>query len=364
MKKSPLILFLNLLIGMAFAFPPLQPFQQGSVSINLPVSWQIQIDESRGMIYIREDPNNQNSAEIFLISGPNQNNVSPKSMIEQAMQNIKDQGFANMTLQDSQELPGGLMAVISGDKQGVAYKAAFVSFVNQNMISLAGFSTTANHFDELGGAALIFVTVGGQDPANYGSTNPIANQTANNSIDPECNNPNMDIIYNTDYCKFNRAMASRQKVDPSYLIGSWSEAVGLPMQDSYKNTQTGEISYDSMGHGISIIFHNNGSYELLRVSGSTSAGCVNTIKSYEKGNYSFDGLNLQLANGQAEVSSSFCGGPFKPFTERVVPETASVVFVDANHVYIQLNCNARSYMQNSVSCNGYGQSLVSLTRGR
>ena len=370
MKRGFPVTLLSLVLSLAFAFPPLQPYQQGSLSINLPLSWQIQVDETQGLVYLRENPTDPNSAELFLLTGQRQNNIMPKAMIEQAMQNMKDQGLANMVLIDSQDLPGGLLAVISGDKQGLAYKAAFVSLANEQMISLAGFSALAEHFDELGGAALIFVTVGGQDPANYagnGWNNNTNNPTTSNpaSADDEyCFNPEMDVMYNTHYCRFKRLMLKQQDLDPSFIAGSWTEASAIPTLDTYENTVTGELKEDAMGSGVRLEFHPDGSYEMLWLFSFTNMGCDNSIKAYEKGRWQFDGSLLRLSDGEFQVSSSYCGGEEKSYSGRTKAETDKTAAVDANSIYVQLSCTARDYWQDSVSCNALGENLVLLTRAR
>ncbi len=95
MKKIILIIFL-LITSFIFDFPPLQAYQQGSVNIMVPLSWAVQVDENQGAIYLQEDPNNPEGAEVFFITSANSNNTNLQILINQAIQNMRNIRMTNI----------------------------------------------------------------------------------------------------------------------------------------------------------------------------------------------------------------------------------------------------------------------------
>ena len=357
MLKSFTSLLVLLIISFAFAFPPFEQYNQGSFNIRIPANWTVNADEAKSTIYIVEDPASSTSPAIFFTEQANINNLSPQAVIEQTINGLINSGFSNYQLISSQNIEGGLSTIFSGYMQNQFTKVGLIVFGSQNSLTMAMFSAEANRFDELGGIALIYVTVGGYDPSEYTNSQQNQNTSGNNSA---CFDPN-DYSYEYNYCKFARAKAQNITVESNYIVGDWSNATGLPLLDTYENETTGEISQDSIGSGITIAFHPNGRYDIIYLSTSTVRFCTNTIKGFENGQYSFDGKKIKLYNASYEASSSYCGGPYKPFTEKLIDNIADFAYIDQNAMFIQLDCNLRDYM---IDCDGFGNSIEILQRKR
>ena len=364
MKK---VLGLLLLFNFAFAFPPLQPYQQGSVQMNVPVSWNVQIDEQQGLINLQENPNDPNSPQIFMIVQANTNNVSPTALIQEAVNGLTNSGLSNVSLLDNQSLEAGSMTTISGNMQNKAVKVALVSFTSGNYITLAVFNAPSQRFDELGGANLIFVTVGGQDPAQYSNTQNSAPLQNSANLSAECIDPN-NFLYDAEYCVYERYLASdaRQPVDISYFQGKWDFAISIPSYggSAWENIATGDISYDGSGKGMSIIFHKDGSYDIIYIKDISSGACYSAVKAYEHGNYQYDGLKVNLSKTSFEGTISTCGGQPTAMTETgqsIRPESMDVVFINQNELFMQFNCENRGYI---IGCNDSGEYLFKLTRSQ
>ena len=361
-KVLGLLLFLN----FAFAFPPLQSYQEGSIRFNLPVSWAVQVDEQQGTIFLQENPNDLASPQIFLLTATTNNN-SPKAMVEQASQNMKNLGMSNIQILESKPINNGYMMLISGSRNNQAVKSAFISFTNANSIALAGFSANSNRFDELGGVNLIYVTVGGQDPTQYAdnSSNSVA---ANSKIDPLCLNPNDDIYYNLDYCVYQRikAQGNNIPVDISNIFGTWEaiETYANILEDgsgSYQNTVTGEIIQDSSEYAVDINLYNNGKYEIYYLYNIISGGCKSSVSAYETGDYQIDGRTLKLANASFQNNISQCGQREQRYSGQLNDDSLELVFASQNKVFIDFDCNLRQYL---VSCDNFAKQLISLTKIR
>lgn len=372
MKKIIFSILLTIILNFAFAFPRLEAYQQGSINIRVPVSWAVQIDENQGAIYLREDPNDSLSPEIFFITIVNTNNNNPQTLIKQAIQNMSNLGMTNIQVIDSQEINNvnGLMTVISGTRNNQAVKSAFISFANGDAIALAGFNARTDRFDDLGGTDLIYVTVGGQDPAQYGASNIQNLGNSQLAIDPLCSNPNDEIYYDLDYCIYERLTKSenqQEAVDIAYLFGSWeyfdssSDAILGESAIPYQNTLTGELIYDSNGTALSINLYNNGIYEILYLYDITSSGCNSKVEAFEQGSYQFNGLTLSLSNGTFRNTISACGQADKDYNGRIQAAKINLVFQDKNKLFFELDCSIHQYI---VACGNYGKHLFGLERLR
>ena len=360
MRKSIFLALILSVMSLAFAFPPLQVYQQGPINIRIPSNWAVNYDAANGAISIVEDPNNQASPFIFWATQTNSNNLSPQAVVEQSINNILNSGLSDYQLISSENIQGGVAVIFSGYKQNQLLKTAIIVYANQDSLTMAMFSAPANRFDELGGIALIYVTVGGYDPADFAQQDTIGGSAANNNSG--CFDPN-DIMYEFPYCGFARAKANgHTPVDSSFIIGDWTYAEGVPFPDQYQDTNTGEISQDSMGGGVNIIFHPNGSYDIILLTSSTFNFCTNILKGSESGQYSFDGEKIRLFNANYEASSSLCGGAEAPFSGKVIDNTAEFVYLDRNSMFVKLDCKARGYMEDSLLCNDNGENYLKLFR--
>ncbi len=366
MKKIVLIIFL-LTTSFVFAFPPFEQYQQGNINIRIPQSWAVQADEANGTIYIVENANDPNSPGIFFATTANSNNLSPKEVIDETINDMINSGLSNYQVISSENLDGGLMLVFTGTMQNRVLKTGLVAFANQNAITLAVFSAEANRFDELGGIALLFVTVGGHDPAQYAATNPQNNkpQTSNAAMSAECTNPN-DFLYDAEYCQYERLTLAtqRQAVDISYLLGQWDFAMNFPSFDgaAWENIATGNVSYDSSGKGMSIVFHNNGTYDIIYLQSLSSGGYNSEVKAYEHGTFQYDGLVVRLTKTSFEGTISTLSGAPTSMVEtgqRIQPSNIEAVFLNQAELFLQFNCNNRGYI---IGCNNYGQYLFKLAK--
>ena len=325
---------------------------------NVPVGWALQVDEAQGLVYLQEDPADAFSPDILMLSVFNEQGLSPELAIQQALANT---GIINATVVEQQSLEGGLLVVVEGFLQSVFVKLALVSFTDltTNTLSVAMFSSPAERFDELGGAALIFVTVGGQDPALYEASMPSAS-SASTEVDAWCFEQD-SVVYGSDYCVYLRAMQARAAVPPELLAGQWTYALSVPTGDVWQSVDNGDLSFDASGTGMAIFFHADGQYDLIYTWSSTQNFCTNSVKAFESGQYQFDGLSLTLSNSVFKSELSTCGGTPGIYEDTVSAQTLELAFSSANELALVMSCEAHAYM---ISCNDLKTRYFVLQRGR
>ena len=179
------------------------------------------------------------------------------------------------------------------------------------VIRLAVFAATPQRFEELGGASLIFVTFGGQDPNQLASNQPTASYggalVCEDFLGSYSNYNDLTIDYDKHQC----VIKNRQSVAANIILGKWSEAASTPSQGTWENVVTGQITYDSSGYGMSLLFHQDSRYELLYLYSASNYGCSSKVEAYETGSYSFDSQNLllNLQPERYEANLDTCYGP-------------------------------------------------------
>ncbi len=302
----------------AFAFPPLVPYQQGNTQLMTPQGWTVAIDEVQGIISINENPNDPASASLLMFTAAQQANLTPEIFA----QNFLTTAVANFQVieQNLVDDHGGLLVTVTGTVDGIPAKVAVLSFYDTSfgVLRLVAFAATPQRFEELGGAGLIYVTFGGQDPnqlANNQPTTGYGEQTTNyggalvceDFIGSYTNYSELTLEYDKHQC----IVKNSQSVANNVLLGKWSQALGSPSAGTWENVVTGEVSYDSSGYGISLLFHENGQYELLYLYSASNYGCSSKVEAYETGSYSLDGqsLSLTLQPESYEANLDTCYGP-------------------------------------------------------
>ena len=314
----PLWLFL---FSYAFAFPPLVPYQQGNTQVISPQGWIVAIDEAQGIISINENPNDPAAASLLMFIVTQQANLNPETAAQTFLTNtVTNFQVIEQNLVDNN---GGLLVTVTGTVDGISAKVAVLSFydIDFGVIRIAVFAATPQRFEELGGAELIFVTFGGQDPNQLASNQPTASYgdvlTCEDFFGSYTNYSELTIDYDKHHC----IIKNGQNVSANIIYGAWSEAASTPSQGTWENVVTGQVTYDSSGYGMSLLFHEYGRYELLYLYAASNSGCSNKVEAYEAGNYSFDGQNLLLSlqPERYEANLDTCYGPPSKTTGNNLP---------------------------------------------
>ena len=321
-------------LSSTFAFPPLTPYQQGNTQIMAPQGWSVAIDEAQGIIIMDENPNDPSGASLVMLATPQQANLTPEVII----QNFLTTTVVNFQVieQTSMDDNGGLLVVATGMVEGISAKVAALSFYDMEfgLIRLAVFAATPQSFERLGGAPLIFVTFGGQDPSQFQQASTDSNQQPTNVggvflcedfLATQRSYQELTLEYNKHQC----LIKNRQSVSNDVILGEWSQATGAPVSGAWENVVTGEISYDSSGYGMSLRFHQDGNYEILYLYSASNSGCTDKVEAYETGQYSLDGQNLSLTlqpnRYVADLDS--CYGPPSQMNENNLPvDTLEIAF--------------------------------------
>lgn len=331
-----------ILWSICLAFPPLEPYQQGAYVFNVPVGWTVQLDEAQGLIYLQENPDNPVGADILLLSTINQNNFSAEQLLEQA---ILSTGLSDYTILSQDYVANGFLVTIDGFMDSAAVRVALfssVDFVN-NTFLLASFAATPERFEALGGANLLFVTVGGQDPSYFEASTQLPSGVSN--ADAGCFIQG-DVVYTADYCVYLRAMSNPLAVTPDMLVGEWTYAVSIPTGDVWE--QGGELSFDSSGSGLAFYFHSDGSYDLLYSWSSSYNFCVSSAKAFEEGGYQFDGRSLQLVDASFSAELVNCGSEPTIWQEAIPGESLELAFISEHELAVVLSCEIHPFM---IDCN-------------
>ena len=340
----------------SFAFPPLESYDNNGYVFNVPVGWQVDIDEQQGLINLKEDTNDPFSADIFALTIFNQQGLSAYQANEQMVLSME---LSDVYLLDQQDVENGSLVVISATLQGTPIKVALLSFVDiiNNSLSMAVFSATTERFDILGGAQLLFVTIGGEDPALY-ENSTIANSNnqtgagtniASNIIDYDQMCFQQDsVTFGADYCVYQRAISVRTPVSTDLLLGEWSYALSVPTGQVWEDSLTNGLSFDASGTGMAMFFHADGRYDIIYHWSSSYNFCTNSVKAAESGRYSFNGSSLILQDARSKAELSTCGGTPNIMENAIVPSQLEIAFVDANQLSLELSCDNHSYM---IACN-------------
>lgn len=349
----------------AFAFPPLTPYQHASgIAFNIPQGWQVNVDEVEGTVLVFEDANDPSAASLgwFMASAEQ---GTPEEFIAYFIENT----LSNFQVISAEANGTNYYAIAQGQIDGIQAQLAFISFsdASTGLLSLLVFAATPDRFDALGGADLLLVTFGGQSPDSL-QTSPSAGNAHTQQgqaggrqfyvqQSPECFDVN-DIFYNLSFCQSIRILAHSVSPSAQAIQGTWGEVTGAPSMSSWLNTTTNQISYDSSGMGIQLIFDNQGRYTIAYRYNITSAGCISLSEGFETGRYQFDPATLQisLVDAQSEVTLTTCGNTSQPFQGETPALQVNVGFGNNGEMVIDMPC--RDYMQVGCADNGYRKLLL------
>lgn len=364
MKYLCTLLFV--IVSYAFAFPPLTPYQHSSgMGFYVPQGWQVNVDEVEGTVLVFEDANDPSAASLGWFTAS-----AEQGTPEEFMAYFIENTLSNPQVISAEANGTNYYAIVQGQIDGIQAQLALLSFsdASTGLLSLLVFAATPDRFEALGGADLLLVTFGGQSPDSL-QTSPSAGnahtQQGQAEARPfyaqqgaECFDAYSDILYNSDYCHSIRILAHSVSPSAQAIQGTWSEVTGAPAMNSWQNTTTNQISYDSSGMGIQLSFDNQGRYTIAYRYNLTSAGCSSLSEGFETGRYQFDPatLKISLVDAQSEVTLTTCGNASQPFQGETPALQVNVGFGNNGEMVIDMPC--RDYMQVGCADNGYRKLLL------
>lgn len=350
-----------------FAFPPLASYQHPSgIGFYIPQGWQVDVNEEQGTVLVLENADDPSAASLgwFMASA---SESTPEAFMTYFVENTLSNP---QVLSATPNNDGSYQAIVQGQIDGIEAQVALLSFsdANSGLLSLLVFAATPARFDALGGADLLLVTFGGQSPDSLQASTSAANANTQQGQaearpfyvqqSPECFDTYSDILYNSDYCQSIRILAYSVSPSAQAIQGTWGEVTGAPSTNSWLNTTTNQISYDTSGMGIQLMFDNQGRYTIAYRYNITSAGCSSLSEAFETGRYQFDPATLQISfvDAQSEITLTTCGNASQPFQGETPALQVSVGFGNNGEMAIDIPC--RDYMQVGCADNGYRKLLL------
>ena len=274
--------------------PALAADSSGRSPMLVPAGWTVGVQNQGQLafLHIDERPGAPDSPQLAMISLPLASGATPQAVVQQVAAQ-----FTGVQVLAQQALPGGgLFVVVAGKIGEIPAKAAIMGTSDGNNAYAAFFVAPTHRFDDLGGTGLLLASLQmnalPSAPVASAPTSPMGGMAAAPDV----------VSYEGQLAM----LASRQKVDPKLLVGSWSHGTSAPMGDVYREVTSGSLSYDAIGHGDMMQFNDDGTYAYIYSYSQTYGGCQNTIQRQESGSYQFDGMTLTLQPKGFEANLCTC----------------------------------------------------------
>lgn len=146
-----------LLTSYALAFPPLQTYNDGTLSFQIPVGWQV--SSEAGVVLVSENLNDDSAPSALLITVPNNAGYSAATVTELLYSLPEFEPYTITEIGRSAEAGGVWTLTQLGDDATSLYFTSF-AFADANTLVLTAFSAPEQRFVELGGALLMFAMFG------------------------------------------------------------------------------------------------------------------------------------------------------------------------------------------------------------
>ncbi|MEM7735634.1 MAG: hypothetical protein AAF267_07565 [Deinococcota bacterium] len=172
-----LVLMMSLLACTAWAFPPLQPYEQGRFRFQAPVGWEVSVDENQGSILISEDPTDDDASVLGLVTAVGQD---PLTLINTFINSPDLARFRIIEIGREGLVPNSLDALwllVSLENPQDSLLEGYISFIGFRDVRtdtsiLAFFIANAERFETQGGAVLPLVVFTQADTTMFVSTPP------------------------------------------------------------------------------------------------------------------------------------------------------------------------------------------------
>lgn len=165
MRQTWVVVIAIVACGFAWALPPLETYRGHGLELQVPRGWTVTVDEAAGSVFVVEDPGDRTSAGMALLVVPRSPGLDAAALTETVLADVP----TPRTELGRQVAAGVVWTLQSFQLDGVAALLTSVAISHEggDVASIAVFSARTEAFEALGGAALLFVTFAGADPARF-----------------------------------------------------------------------------------------------------------------------------------------------------------------------------------------------------
>ena len=307
------------------AAPRLSPYQAGSVSLQIPAGWNVQL-AADGLLTATQDPDRADSPILWLRLPAPASGQTADAFVGDV---VRMYG-STAAIVEQQDLPdgSGKLAVLDAQADGRAVRVGVVAVVAGGAATQAILQAPAPEFDTLGGMNLLAAVLGSLGGGAASVPEP-ATATATSGAPAGLGGPR-DVAWwndcrassNAGFCESlwrmrraeKHALADRDELPAGSLptdaiVGSWGIGGGATRDVVVGQTATHDIfRQDSHGNGEVFTFERGGRYTFTKVTAVTTGTCRSRGVETETGRYRFDGRMLAVVPARASGVFSICGG--------------------------------------------------------
>jgi hypothetical protein len=282
------LLFLSFSLSAQIEF---QTDYTGTTQYQVPKGWNVSTNQD-GDVYLWqavEDPMNPASPGVMVMALPYFPDSKAAFLDSTLSQFVQDLSLEKTLVVSKQESH----AVFSGKvgQMNVQIAGMYLEDSENELIFLAFFMAPPEKYEQLRKASFLYKVLNRIYP--YGGL-------AATDLPPGQMNMQAPSVHQK-ILEENRSLSRKD------LIGKWVQAVSLSGDQSYQDTQTGEISYEERGYGHLIEFFDNGRYLLTYSYQNVVQNCVNAVEMVEMGTYTLKGISIQLSKRQYKGAFNNCG---------------------------------------------------------
>ena len=265
----------------------------------VPMGWKVDAGQEQG-VYLwqaRENPSNPLGAEISVLSMADFPNSSPTFFLDQLKNTI--QGFSILETKQLSANESHYRA--SGQMNGVKVGCNLIFLRDQNtqFLFLASFSAEENHYEQLGGTAVLYQSLYMNDPFTA-ATAPSMATTPDIGLNKEV--WNMQSLEIQNHLK-NQGIIPKKEA----LLGEWLQSFSYQTGTAAQDVVSGQIAFGERGYGHLFTFKSDNTYSLTYKYNSVNQGCQYQADFFEKGRFKIEGRQLILYPSQYDGSYNLCG---------------------------------------------------------